>query len=102
MTESQSRLSLGNSSALSQLASNMEDHCDWIFQNWDEKVDISCYPGPKVPNVSLTSLERDHDDSMADQIFSSSDGQDWLFNSLSYLWIGLQFFKNMALFPLAS
>ena len=79
---------------MSQLASNMEDYCDWIFQNWDEKVDLSCYPGPKVPNVDLTRLERDHDDSIADQIFSSSDGQDWLFNTLSNMRNGLQLLKN--------
>ena len=29
--------------------SNMEDHCLWILQIWDEKVDISCYPGPMAP-----------------------------------------------------
>ena len=55
-------------------------------------------PGSHGPYVSLTSLVRVHDDSMVDQIFSSSDGQDWLFNSLSYFWIGFQFFTNMALF----
>ena len=79
---------------MSQLASNMEDYCDWIFQNWDEKVDLSCYPGPKVPNVDLISWERDHDDSITDQIFSSSDGQDWLFNSLSNMQNGFHFLKN--------
>ena len=51
-------------------------------------------PGSHGPYVSLTSLVRDHDDSMADQIFSSSDGQDWLFNSLSNMRNGLQFLKN--------
>ena len=51
-------------------------------------------PGSHGPYASLTSLVRVHDDSMADQIFSSSDGQDWLFNSLSNMRNGLQFLKN--------
>ena len=51
-------------------------------------------PGSHGPYASLTSLVRVHDDSMADQIFSSADGQDWRFNSLSYLWIGFQFFTK--------
>ena len=57
--------------------------------------------GSQGPFVSLTSLERDPYDSMADQIFSSSNGQDWRFIFWSYFWIGLQFLL-MALFPLAS
>ena len=94
VTESQSRLALGNSSALSQLASNMEDYCDWIIQNWDEKADLLYYPGPKAPNVNQISLEHDHDDSIANQIFSSSDGQEWLFNYFSNMRNGLQLLKN--------
>ena len=50
--------------------------------------------GSQGPFVCLSSLERDHDDSMADQIFSSSNGQDWRFISWSYFWIRLQFFIN--------
>ena len=98
MTESQSRLSLGNSSALSQLVLQYGRPLSLDFTELGRKGGYFMLPGSQGPYVSLTSLVRVHDDSMVDQIFSSSDGQDWLFNSLSYLWIGFQFFTNMALF----
>ena len=75
ITEHQSRISLGNLSAMSQLASNMGEFCEWLTSNWEERVYLSCYPGPRVPDVDRTSRERDHDDFLHDQISNSPSGK---------------------------
>ena len=45
--------------------------------------------GSQGPLVSLTSWKRDLDVSMMDQIFSSSNGQDWGSFLGPIFWIGL-------------
>ena len=66
---------MGNSSVLFPAGLQYGRPLSLDFQNWEGG--LFMLSGSQGPFVSLTSWKRDHDVSMADQIFSSSNGQDW-------------------------
>ena len=49
VTEHQAKLSLGNTAAMSQVCSGIQDYMSWIVDNWDNKFDLSSYPGSSSP-----------------------------------------------------
>ena len=80
----------------------MEDLCLWILQNWDEKGDISCYPGPMAP--MLVWLAWYEFMMILWRIRSSVPRMAKIGGSILCPTCGLvfSFLQNMALFPLAS
>ena len=94
ITQHQSKLALGNTAAMAQLCSGMQDLLSWLVANWDNPLDISSYKGSSLPGSEAVAPSP-HSDSVSVQIQSGLlHKSTWLPDLLTHLRDGLQVVGN--------
>ena len=86
IAEHQSKLSLGNTAAMTQVCSGIQDYMSWIVDNWDNKLDLSTYPGSASPGNRVLVEPSAHAVTISQQISAGLiTGSTWLIDSFSHV-----------------
>ena len=91
ISEHRSKQSLANHAALSKVFFNIQSYLAWLISMWDERVDLSAYPGSTSPAGHTSPEEVVRQDTIREQILNDSQR---LLEAFSSFQNGLELISN--------